>query len=70
MNDQPKAYDEYRLLSLNGPIDENEYTVLSLGERIELKERIEGNVEAYEFKLLLPSLDELIELTNVGHLQT
>jgi hypothetical protein len=35
MDDQSEAYDEYRLLSLNGPIDENEYTVLSLNEPIE-----------------------------------
>jgi hypothetical protein len=61
MDDQSEAYDEYRLLPLNGTIDENEYIVLSLNEPIEpiepmepmeepieLKEPIEGNAEAYD----------------------
>ncbi len=72
MDDQSEAHDEYRLLSLNGPI--------------ELKKRLEQNAESYdectlvddsvdiedakseaydECKLLLPSPDELMEeLTN------
>jgi hypothetical protein len=78
MDNQSEAYDEYRLLSLNGPI-ELMNRLLSLNgpiEPTELKELIEENAEAYdesplkseaydECKLLLPSPDELMEeLTN------
>ncbi len=45
MDNQSEAYDEYRLLSLNGPIDEHEYTVLSLNEPIE---PMEGPIELKE----------------------
>ena len=57
MDDQSEAYDEYRLLQLNGPIDDNEYTVFSLNdpvesmepiEPIELKERMEEHAEAHD----------------------
>jgi hypothetical protein len=44
LDDPSEAYDEDRLLSLNGPIDENEYTVLLLNEPtepIELKQHVE-----------------------------
>ena len=63
MDDQSEAYDEYRLLQLNEPIDDNEYTVFSLNEPvesmepiepieleepIELKERMEEHAEAHD----------------------
>ncbi len=47
MDNQSETYDEYRLLSLNGPIDENEYTVLSLNETIEPVEPM-GPIELKE----------------------
>jgi hypothetical protein len=41
MDDQSEAHDEYRLLSLDGTIDEHEYTVLSLNEPVETIEQME-----------------------------
>ncbi len=71
MDDQSEAHDEYRLLSLNGPIDENEYTLFSLEpmEPIELKEHIEHiepivlkePIENENLELIMEPIEEPIE---------
>ena len=64
MDDPSEVCDEYRLLSLNEPIDENEYTVLALKEPIEHIEPMEpiGPMEEPMEPIELKEPMELIEL--------